>query len=240
MNPAVQCTINVHAVISWMCYAVISWVQFSSRWYLCAQKSPYALQCVSQKFPQCHLWNCSSFHLTDDGPLSSFHGRSSRASSFHTSLFQAANSVMSLALYPQVVSQAPQHFICSKKKATCEGCFTCQFICLVISLLSGKSRAIYPQAFSKVDVDHWHIPAWACYSTGSKQTVQYVFLTRHSRRSGGIAIPVPAIHKLIQSMHWRCPAVMDSWGGNTRCWSTYPSVTKYWLTDLISWRRSVL
>ena len=27
-------------------------VQFSSRWYLCARKSPYALHPVSQKFPQ--------------------------------------------------------------------------------------------------------------------------------------------------------------------------------------------
>ena len=27
-------------------------VQFSSRWYLCAWKSPYALHPVSQKFPQ--------------------------------------------------------------------------------------------------------------------------------------------------------------------------------------------
>ena len=70
--------------------------------------------------------------------------------------------------------------------------------------------------------------------------VQYVFLTRHSRRSGGMAIEVPAIHKLIQSMPWRCPAVMDSWGGHTPSWSACPSVTKYWLTELISWRRRVL
>ena len=32
-------------------------VQFSSRWYLCARKSPYALHCVYHKFPQCRLWN---------------------------------------------------------------------------------------------------------------------------------------------------------------------------------------
>ena len=42
--------------------------------------------------------------------LSSFQGRSSSASSFHTSLLQAVAGVMSLALCPQVVSQAPQHF----------------------------------------------------------------------------------------------------------------------------------
>ena len=30
-------------------------VQFSSRWYLCAQKSPSVLYPVSQKFPHCHF-----------------------------------------------------------------------------------------------------------------------------------------------------------------------------------------
>ena len=34
-------------------------IQFSSRWYLCAQKSPYALHPISLKFPQCCLWNSS-------------------------------------------------------------------------------------------------------------------------------------------------------------------------------------
>ena len=47
--------------------------------------------------------------LTDDGPLSSFQGRSSSASSFHASFLQAIDGVMCLALSPQVVSQAPQH-----------------------------------------------------------------------------------------------------------------------------------
>ena len=60
----------------------------------------------------------SSIH---NGPLLSFKGRLSSASSFHASLLQA--------LYPQVVSQAPQHFRSSKKQATCEGCFACQSIC---------------------------------------------------------------------------------------------------------------
>ena len=36
---------------------------FSSRWYLCAWKSPYALHPASQKFPQCWLWNDSNVHL---------------------------------------------------------------------------------------------------------------------------------------------------------------------------------
>ena len=74
--------------------------EFSSRWYLCARKSPYALQPVSQKFPQRCLWNGFNVCLTDDGPLSSFQGRSSSSSSFNASLLQAISDVMSLALCP--------------------------------------------------------------------------------------------------------------------------------------------
>ena len=43
----------------------------------------YALHPVSQKFPQFGLRNSSNVHLIDDGPLLSFQGRSSSASSFH-------------------------------------------------------------------------------------------------------------------------------------------------------------
>ena len=73
-------------------------VQFSSRWYLCPQKSPYVLHLVSQKFPHRRFWKCSNSHLIDDGLLSSFQRRSSSASSFHTSLLQVINRVMSLAM----------------------------------------------------------------------------------------------------------------------------------------------
>ena len=77
----------------------------------------------SHMFPQpCHL-NGSNVRLTDDGPLLSFQGRSSSASSFHASLLQAISGVMFLALCLQVVSQASQHFRSSEKQATCESCF---------------------------------------------------------------------------------------------------------------------
>ena len=132
-------------------------VQFRSRWYLCARKSPYAHHPVSQKFPQrCH-WDGFNVRLIDDGRLSSFQGRSSSSSSFHVSLLQAIDGVMSLALCPQVVSQTSQHFRSSEKQATCEGCFACQCICLAISPHSSMSRAVHPQEFSKVDVNHWLI-----------------------------------------------------------------------------------
>ena len=120
-------------------------VQFSSRWYLCAQKIPYALHPVSQKFPQ-----CSNVRLIDDGPLSSFQGRSSSASAFITSLLQAINGVISLALYPQLVSVSSSSTY-SEKQATC---FARQSMCSVISHHYGMSRAVHPLKSSKVDVDH--------------------------------------------------------------------------------------
>ena len=83
--------------------------------------------------------------LIDDGPLSSFQGRSSSASSFHASLLQAIDDAMSLALCLQVVSQASQHFISSEKQANCEGCFARQSFCSVVSLHSSMPRAVDPQ-----------------------------------------------------------------------------------------------
>ena len=74
--------------------------------------------------------------------------------SFNASLLQAIDGVMSLGLCPLVVPQVSQHFRSSEKQATCERCFARQSICSVISLHSGMSRAVHPQEFSKVDVDH--------------------------------------------------------------------------------------
>ena len=99
------------------------------------------------------LGNISNVRLIDDGSLSSFQGRSSSALSFHASLFQAIDGVMSLVLCPLVVSQAPQHFISSETQAACEGCFARQPICSVVTFQSGMSGAVDPQ-FSKVGVDH--------------------------------------------------------------------------------------
>ena len=57
------------------------------------RKSPYTLHPISQKFPQ-QVRNSSSVRLIADGPLSSFQGRSSIASSFHASLLQSIDSVV--------------------------------------------------------------------------------------------------------------------------------------------------
>ena len=62
-----------------------------------------------RRFP--NTVNGSNVHLIDDGPLSSFQGRSSSNFSF----LQVIDSVMSLALCPQVVLEASQHFRSSEK-----------------------------------------------------------------------------------------------------------------------------
>ena len=135
----------------------VSSVQFQMVPTRSAKPIIYALHPGSPKFLQRCLWNGSNVRLIDDGPLSSFQGRSSSSSSFHASLLQEIDDVMSFALCPQVVSQASQHLRSSEKQATFEGCFACQSICSVISLQSGMSRAVHPQEFSKVHVDHRHI-----------------------------------------------------------------------------------
>ena len=90
-------------------------------------------------FSRSCLYNSSSFHLIDAGPLSSFSERSSSASSFHASLLQVVDGVMSLPFCPQVVSQAPQHFRSSETSTTCGGCFSRQSVCSDISLHSACS-----------------------------------------------------------------------------------------------------
>ena len=68
---------------------------------------PHTRSTLSQKFPERRLRNGSNVRLIDDGSLSPFQGRLTSSSSFHASLLQAIDGVMSLALCPQVVSQAP-------------------------------------------------------------------------------------------------------------------------------------
>ena len=69
-----------------------------------AQKSPYALHTPSlTSFPNVAFWNGSSVGLINDGPLSPFQGRSASASSFHASLLQAVDGVVTVALCPQGV-----------------------------------------------------------------------------------------------------------------------------------------
>ena len=67
----------------------------------------------------CCLSNSFNVSLTDDVSLSSFQGISSSASSFHPSLLQAIDGVMSLALCPQVVAEAPQHVRSSETQSIC-------------------------------------------------------------------------------------------------------------------------
>ena len=43
--------------------------RFSSLWYLCVQKSPCMLHPISQRLPQCCLWNGSNICLIHNGPI---------------------------------------------------------------------------------------------------------------------------------------------------------------------------
>ena len=70
--------------------------------------APSRLSGVSPVLPlkQFQCWS-----VIDDGPFSSSKGRSLSASSLYVSLLQTIDDAkMSLALSPQVVYQAPQHF----------------------------------------------------------------------------------------------------------------------------------
>ena len=87
-----------------------------------------------------------------------------RALPLSVPLLQAVDGVMSLALCLQAVSQAPQHFISSNTQCICEGCSANQSICSVSFFHCNTSKAVHRQKFSKVDVDHRHIPVQLCPS----------------------------------------------------------------------------
>ena len=67
---------------------------------------------------------------------------------------------MPLALCPQVVSQAPQHFRSSEKQAICEGCFARQSICSTISRHSGMSGAVHPPEHPRNTCNYIIINVW--------------------------------------------------------------------------------
>ena len=89
--------------ISTVCFVPFSSVQFKMV-SMRSEKPICAPHCLSEVSPTLPLKNV---RLIDDGPLSSFGGRSSSASSFHASLLQAIDGVMTLASCPQTTSQAP-------------------------------------------------------------------------------------------------------------------------------------
>ena len=59
-----------------MCFSSVQFKMVSMR-----MEKPIYSPPVSQKFPQSRLWDSFNVPLIDDGPLSSFQGRSSKASS---------------------------------------------------------------------------------------------------------------------------------------------------------------
>ena len=61
---------------------------------------------------------------------------------------------MSLALCPQIVSQAPQFFKYSETQAAGGGCFAHHSVCLVTSLDPGMCRTVQSHESSEVDVEY--------------------------------------------------------------------------------------
>ena len=74
--------------------------------------------------------------------------------SFHTSLLQAIDCVISLALCPQVESQVPQHFRSSEKQATCEGCFVHHYLLSHFPSCWHVQGSTPVQEFWNVDISH--------------------------------------------------------------------------------------
>ena len=102
------CLTGVHSQVILLCFQISS-VQDG---IYVLEKAHFSLHPISQKFPQCCLWNGSSVRLIDESPLLSFQERSPSTSSFNTSLLQVISCVMSLALCLLVVSQASQQPSC--------------------------------------------------------------------------------------------------------------------------------
>ena len=65
-----------------------------------SEKPIHATHPSLRSFPNVAFWNSSNVGLIDDGPLSSFQGRSASASSFHASLLQAVDGVMTIGFVP--------------------------------------------------------------------------------------------------------------------------------------------
>ena len=114
-------------------------VWLSSRWYLCTWKNP-----ISQKFPNVGFETVLMFDWQWPSLILS---RKIRLALPLSTPLSSRWSVVShhLALCPQVMSQASQHFWSFEKQATCEDCFACQSVCSFVSLpLRGFSLHFTP------------------------------------------------------------------------------------------------
>ena len=109
-------------LLSWSCQSVGNQLGYISSVQLkmVSMRSKKPIKAPPRLSEVSCLWNGTTVHQSDwlgNGPLSSFQGRYSFSTfSSHASLLQAIDGVMSLALCPQVVSQASQHFRSSENK----------------------------------------------------------------------------------------------------------------------------
>lgn len=87
--------------------------------FFCYQKILHAFHCISYNFLSAELETVPVpmlFGWLTTDPVSTFHRRSSSASSFYAFLLQVISDMMSLALCLQAMSKAPQHFRSSRHK----------------------------------------------------------------------------------------------------------------------------
>ena len=174
-------------------------IQFSSVQdgiYALGKAHNYALHPVSRKFLQYCLWNGSSVRLIDSVPLLPCQRRLSRASSFHASLLQVINGVMSLALCPQVESQA-QHFrssethihilLCILKLWIFYACGCCLFVIHVWYPrfpLNGIKKYLSEAVFFTENRDFVY-----------KKTQQRLYLPRKQKRSNISPYILESVHR---------------------------------------------
>ena len=98
------------------------------------RSNPSVSPVVFLKHVQCLVW------LRKAPPVSAFQGISSNSAY----LLQVIGGAISLFMSPRVSSQAPQHFRSTETRTTCDGYFSRQSVCSVISLDSSMSRTLNP------------------------------------------------------------------------------------------------
>ena len=187
-----------------------------------SKKAPKAKRSTSslRSFPNVPFEMVPMFVWLTEENWDSSQERLCSTSSFHASLCQAINSVMSLALC--LVSQAPQHFRSSEKQVTCEGCFAHQCTCSVISLHCGMFMAVHPQV--DPPLTHFSLGFPFHFSVGSSLNLWgwwHVWFDCHLLRQSSM---VDCFHYYCQVGGWNC---LPGWLSH-HAWQWSPTLTGLW------------
>ena len=155
----------MHTLHHWAYYVT---VQFGSRWYLYAQKSPYTLHPVSQKFPNIA---CETVPVFIWFPFSSFQGRLLCTSSLHAFVhFLITCLSLSGDQWCDVPGFVPAYSVSSSStfQIFWGANHLWWLLCPPVHLLCHLPSLKHVQGihmFFKVDVEHWHMLLWASHST---------------------------------------------------------------------------